>query len=214
MNAADNVRSCLRKRRRCSRPHVNVKQVQKKFVKQKKMASIGSKREWDVSDIEEGTGVSVHGIPINVSPLKESRKTKGVFYFDAKLTDGKQCVRVVSFDGSHLEPLKKAEKDEAPVALDNSAVKRSSMSAELEVFMSKRSKVAVSPHKLSLGQLQVTTASSKVTKLAELVSLRVNQGIEVVCKVIKVGEVEEVNPLTGTAGYIRLGGVPVFKNSL
>ena len=24
----------------------------------------------------------------------------------------------------------------------------------------------------------------------------------------------EFNPLTGTAGYIRLGGVPVFKNSL
>ena len=104
---------------------------------------------------------------------------------------------MVSFDGSHLEPLKKAEKDEAPVALDNSAVKRSSMSAELEVFMSKRSKVAVSPHKLSLGQLQVTTASSNVTKLAELVSLRVNQGIEVVCKVIKVGEVEEVKKADG-----------------
>ena len=37
--------------------------------------------EWEVSDIEEGKGISVHGIPIYVSPMKESSKTKGLHYF-------------------------------------------------------------------------------------------------------------------------------------
>ena len=43
------------------------------------MASIGSKREWDVSDIEEGTGMSVHGILINISPLKRALSASGPF---------------------------------------------------------------------------------------------------------------------------------------
>ena len=32
----------------------------------------------EVSEMEEGKGVCVHDIPINVSPAKESRRTKGV----------------------------------------------------------------------------------------------------------------------------------------
>ena len=61
------------------------------------MASIGSKRsrEWDVSEIEEAREACVHGIPTRVSP-KESRHTKGIYYFEAQLYDGKRSTRVVS----------------------------------------------------------------------------------------------------------------------
>ena len=72
------------------------------------MASIGEKREWDVSEIEEGAGIAVHGIPLNVSPVRESRKKKGVYHFNAHLSDGKRCVHVVLFDTSHLEVMKKS----------------------------------------------------------------------------------------------------------
>ena len=34
--------------------------------------------------MEEGKGVCVHGIPVTVSPVKESRST---FFFDAKVSD-------------------------------------------------------------------------------------------------------------------------------
>jgi len=43
------------------------------------MASIGEKREWDMSEIKEGAGVAVHGIPVSMSPLRESRKKKGLY---------------------------------------------------------------------------------------------------------------------------------------
>ena len=48
-------------------------------------------REYDVSEMEEGKCMSDHGIPVDGPPAKESRRTKGVHYFEAKLTDGKRC---------------------------------------------------------------------------------------------------------------------------
>lgn len=50
--------------------------------------------------MEEGKGVSVYGIPVYMSPVKESSRTQGMCYFEAKLSDGKKCARVVSFDPS------------------------------------------------------------------------------------------------------------------
>ena len=58
--------------------------------------------------MEEEKGVFVHGIPINVSPAKESRRTKGVYYFEAKFSNGKYSAHVVSFDMAQLEAMKKA----------------------------------------------------------------------------------------------------------
>ena len=154
------------------------------------MASIGSKREWEVSQIEEAKGVCVHGIPYNVSPTKESRSTKGVRYFDAVLSDGKKCARVVSFDISHRPLLKKAEEEEAVVALFNSDVKNSSFSSEPEVHLNKRSKVMGSPMKMSLGSKM--SLSSKMVKVADIGSLTVKQEIELTCKVVKVSDVSLV----------------------
>ena len=154
------------------------------------MASIGSKREWEVSEMEEG--VCVHGIPLTVSPVKESRSTKGVFYFDARVSDGKRCVRVVSFDATHQPVLKKAAEEKSTVAMDNCNVKESSLTSELEVQLHKRSKVNLSPRKLSLGEQDVESVLSKTVKISDLLSVRVNQVIRVVCKVVKVGEVMSV----------------------
>ena len=58
--------------------------------------------------MEEGKGVFVHGIPVYVSPVKESSRTQGVRCFEAKLSDCKKCARVVSFDPSHGDAIKKA----------------------------------------------------------------------------------------------------------
>ena len=45
--------------------------------------------------MEEGKGV---GILVYVSLVKESRKTKGVNYFKARVSNGKKYARVVSSD--------------------------------------------------------------------------------------------------------------------
>lgn len=65
----------------------------------------------------------VHGIPVKVSPVKESKSTKGVRYFDAKISDGKKVRRVVCFDAGHQVAMKKAQEEQSVVALMNSTVK-------------------------------------------------------------------------------------------
>lgn len=77
----------------------------------------------------------VHGVPVNVSPTRESKNTKGVFYFEANSSDGKRCARVVSFDTVHRVVMKKAEEEGSIVALSRFIAKRSSLSSELEVHM-------------------------------------------------------------------------------
>ena len=154
------------------------------------MAS-GTKRErdWEVSDIEEGKGISVHGIPIYVSPIRESSKTKGLHYFEARLSDGKKCARVVSFETSHRSAMKKAEENQEVVLLANSTAKKSSFSSETEVHMDKRSKVLESPRKISLGDI---VPFKKAVKIADIVSLSAGQNFDVTCKVVKINDVEKV----------------------
>lgn len=154
--------------------------------------SLGSKRDWEVSEIDEAKGVCVHGIPVNVSPTKESRSTKGVYFFEAQLCDGKKCARVVSFDVSHRPAMKKAEEGQAVVALSNSNVKKSSFSSELEVHLHKRSKVICSPLKMSLGDTEAVLQSTKTVKVADIGLLKVKQDVELMCKVVKISDVSSV----------------------
>ena len=64
----------------------------------------------------------VHGIPTRVSP-KESRHTKGIYYFEAQLYDGKRSTWVVSFDTAHLAAMKKAADEKTVVTVKNCIVK-------------------------------------------------------------------------------------------
>lgn len=154
--------------------------------------SIGSKRDWEVSEIDEAKGVCVHGIPVNVSPAQESRRTKGVYFFEARLSDGRKCARVVSFDVAHRAAMKKAEEEQTVIALSNSNVKKSTYSSELEVHLHKRSKVTSSPLKMSLGDADAVVQSTKTVKVADIGLLKVKQDVELMCKVVKVNDVSSV----------------------
>lgn len=78
---------------------------------------------------------------------------QGVRYFEARLSDGKKCAKVISFDPSHRDAIKKAEKNQQVVLLANSIAKKSSFSSETEVHMDKHSKALASPQKMSLGDV-------------------------------------------------------------
>ena len=155
------------------------------------MVAIGTKRgrEWEVSEMEEGKGVSVHRIPVYVSPVKESSRTQGVRYFEARLSDGKKCARVISFDPSHRDVMKKVEENQQVVLLANSTAKKSSFSSEMEVHMDKCSKVLDSPRKMSLGDV---AQLNKAVKIADIVKASAGQNLDVTCKVVEIGKVENV----------------------
>lgn len=45
--------------------------------------------ERNVSEIQEATSASVHGVLIDVSPVKKSRKNEAVPYFHGEISDGR-----------------------------------------------------------------------------------------------------------------------------
>ena len=73
------------------------------------MAKVGDKKEFDVSEMEQGKLVCVHGVPVSLSPIKKSRKKPSVSYFDGQISDGKKCARIVSFETSLLPLMEKAK---------------------------------------------------------------------------------------------------------
>ena len=48
--------------------------------------------------MEEHSNATVHGMVVEVSPIKASRKNPYVKYFSGKITDGKKAARVISLD--------------------------------------------------------------------------------------------------------------------
>ena len=162
------------------------------------MASIGSKRDWTVSEIEEANDVCVHGIPQLVSPVKQSKSNKGVRYFEARVNDGKVARRVVSFDVGLQPAMKKAEEEKSAVALQNSKVKMSSTTHQLEVHLNKRSQVTASPRKFNVVDGFDTT--TREVKIADIADLAVNQTVEVVYKVLEVKDVQVVKRKQSDAG--------------
>ncbi len=160
------------------------------------MASIGEnrKREYSVSEMVEGKSVCVHGVPVSLSPVKKSRKNPEVTYFEGQISDGKKCARFVSFETGLLAEMEKGKDKELPLALDRSDVKCSKLSGELEVHLNKKSGVALSPRKFS----NVALPREMKTDLGSIVSLTMNQPLDVLVKVVKMNDVTMVKKADGT----------------
>ena len=54
--------------------------------------------EWDVSEMEESEGATVHGVFTELSPVKVSRRNASVRYYDGRMADGQKSARLVCFD--------------------------------------------------------------------------------------------------------------------
>ena len=62
------------------------------------MIMVGVKRAYDVSNIEEEENATVHGVVLELSPMKTSHKNQDIKYFNGKLSDGKKMARLISFE--------------------------------------------------------------------------------------------------------------------
>ncbi len=140
------------------------------------MASIGNKRDLTVSDPEESKSVS--GVPLGLSPVKKSRSNSSVSYFDGKLSDGQQCVRVISFETDHLDCMKRAQNSKSAVLLSNCA--------GLEVVLSNRSTVLASPKQFSVEGV----GCKKAVKIADILDIAVNESVDV--SIVRKGDGKEL----------------------
>ena len=58
--------------------------------------------DFDVSEIECPADVNIHGIVMQLSPVKVSRKNDKVKYFDGRVSDGENIMHLVYL--SHFTP--------------------------------------------------------------------------------------------------------------
>ena len=72
------------------------------------------------------------------SPIKTGKKNSHIKYFTGQLSDGKRCMRLVSFDPKLRPRLNDSFGDSSPVAIKECRVKRASVGDDLEIVGSAR----------------------------------------------------------------------------
>ena len=80
--------------------------------------------DFDVSEIESiWDNATIHGIVTAISPVKASKSNEQMRYFNAKLSDGNQTIRVISFSPSLHDTFQDFCSKSTPIALTDCQVK-------------------------------------------------------------------------------------------
>ena len=87
----------------------------------------------------------------------------GYGYFDGKLSDGENSLRIVGFDAKVQQKLMDFHSRKEPVALVNCQVKESKFSSTLELHMRKNTEVLKSPTKLDASAITSNSSSDLIT---------------------------------------------------
>ena len=154
--------------------------------------------EFGVSTLQEGYNVTVHGVMVEVSPIKPSKKNPDVKYFSGKISDGNKVVRMISFDPKLRTALDKSKEEKKTVALVNCNIRESKFDESgLEIVTNSCTKVEHSPDpkrfKIDTANIEKNFITElDISSLDEISSLSINQRINVSAKVISVGQLEEV----------------------
>ena len=156
------------------------------------MAAIGEKRtmeEYNVSDILETKKAKVHGVITQLSPVKTS-ETSSRRYFDAHMSDGNKCVRVVSFKPSLKDALDSSLAEHTTIAMVNCRVQ-----TEKGQDTNEHSTIEYSPKKFAIPDSHLSTQTT--IQFGELSSLANNTTVSVKIKVVDLSTPETVSNKAG-----------------
>jgi len=153
----------------------------------------------NISEITECNSAIVHGIFVGrVSPVKKSQKKTGVEYFETNLNDGKNTVRLVSFNLKMRKEVEDAYKNGREVAVASSCVKRN-REDQFEILAHNRSSIGNSPKKFKFKDdathMVKLTGNANICDLEtieEVKDLKEWQHVNVVGKVKFLSASEEV----------------------
>ena len=162
---------------------------------------MAEKKDFDVSDLVEVSNATVHGVVMEVSPVRPSRKNPEVKYFSGKLSDGQKVVRMISFEPKLRPVLDKSREERKPVALVNCKVSESKFESGFEIMTSGRTRVESSPKKFKIDEQKFVERPDVSVK--EVMGLPVNELINIVGKVVKVGEVTEVSSKSSQKSLLK-----------
>ena len=159
------------------------------------------KRESDdveVSEVESASArATVHGIITELSPVKSSRKNESIKYFNAKISDGKKSMRVVSYSPGIRNDLEESRVNTAPISLVNCQIKETpsqfqsadklSQDNRFEIIASGYCTVKKSPNTFSLpDDFKPLQGTSPDLKLDDLNAMPVDQNVTITIKILEM----------------------------
>ncbi len=89
--------------------------------------------EYNVSEIESHDNATVHGLVVELSPVKESRNNPDCKYFNAKISDGKRVARFISFHPQLRQPMDKYRQESKSIALSACRIQTNKLDSNLEI---------------------------------------------------------------------------------
>ena len=149
-----------------------------------------------MSDVQPSSSSAiVHGVIVGeLSPIKASRKSNEIKYFEGKLSDGIKTVRVVSFDPKLHTQFEEVKKSGRSVALQNCFVKRSRFETDnFEIHVNNKSSIVSSPKKFKVSEDALTTSCCpELGTIEELKDLTEHQQLNVTGKIQSISVVEQL----------------------
>ena len=151
----------------------------------------------EFSDLQKATtadDATVHRVIGSVSPMKRG---KSASYFEAKITDGKKQMLVVSFEDAVRRCLSSFQSSASAVSLSHIRIKRARDSDDLEVLLNSSTKLAKSPKKITVSSLPMVEDKPDNILLKDLPYLPTYTKVSFQAKVININKPEKVaNGLT------------------
>ena len=146
-----------------------------------------------VSDLQPASNATVHGVFVEVSPLKDCKTKKGVKYCEGSLSDGKKRARVVVFASRLHQQIVKAQKEGTNVALEDSIVQTNQWRPQdLKIIANARTKIQPSPKRFKVDHEADDSAEKTIASIAVIHNIGVRQTMAVKGKVVKMLEPEAV----------------------
>ena len=82
-------------------------------------SGVAAAANYEVSNMIEEDSATVHGVVVELSPIKSSRNNPGVKFFNAKISDEKKSARMVSFEPKLWPSLETSQMEGSTVAIVN-----------------------------------------------------------------------------------------------
>ena len=159
--------------------------------------------EFDVSDIDrECDNASVHGIIVDVTSIRSTKRYSARKYFNADVTDGKETLKLVCFNPPMRSRIEKYKKSRKPCTIKNCSIKISTYPptmGDLELHCTAKTKVEGNrTKKFDISDELVYTPTRVLNQLSELEEIVKGQSVTVCGKISKITAPDEVQRSSGS----------------
>lgn len=165
--------------------------------KKPRLEDMVDSNDFDVSDVDrECKNASVHGIIVDVSSIRSTKRYSARKYFDANITDGKETLKFVCFNPTMHRAVERMKQRKKPCTIKNCTIKFSvypPTAGDFELHHTAETKVVANPRKVfEISDDQIYTPSRVLQRLSDLDGITKGQVVTVSGKISSIVDPDEV----------------------